>query len=578
MISNTKDKLIQVCETCGLVFKTGQSIKKRRMVKIFNRKICEFITINAAEKNKIEFQKLGVTATSRDGIAEGLMSFCKRKYERFSNTGYSNEFILSKKLWNDRWQKMDVKIEGDEKAQLAIRFNLFHLVSCANIWDDRVSIAAKGLHGEGYKGHIFWDTEIYMLPFFIYTNPEIAKQLLMYRYNTLEGARENAKRKNYEGAMYAWESAVTGEETTPEWGINYKGEKERIWTGEEEVHISCDIFYGIWNYWRATEDLDFMMDYGMEMILDTCRFMANRLEYDEQNDAYTISNVMGPDEFHPHVSNNFYTNYLFKWCLKKAGELYENFKYKKQEKLFNILEKMVIGEKEITTWGKTAEKILITKSSDGRIIEQFEGYFKLEDPKITQLNESGMPEWPKSLDLSKIHETQLVKQADVLMAMYLLPEEFSIDELIDNFEYYESRTMHKSSLSPCIYSILGMAVDKHEHAYDYFMKTVLTDIEDNQGNTRDGLHAASTGGAWLSIASGFGRFYADSSDLLNFQPWIPEKWKSLEYSINWKGKRIGVRITHDSVTFSTEEDMKVKLFGREYSLEKARNNEIKVNI
>ncbi len=473
---------------------------------------------------------------------------------------------------------MDVVIEGDTEAQSALRFNIFHLSSCSNIWDQRVSIAAKGMHGEGYKGHVFWDTEIFMLPFFIYTYPEIAKNLLMYRYETLDGARQNARLKGFKGAMYAWESAVRGLETTPEWGVNYKGENERIWTGDEEIHISGDIFYAVWNYWRATGDNHFMLGYGIEMLLEICVFISSRVELSENGRVYSISSVMGPDEFHPHVKDNFYTNYIFKWCLKKIGFIYETLKSAGNGELEDVMKKIGISESEIYGWNELSSGISINRSCDGKIIEQFENYFELDDPEISGINVKGLPEWPENLDLGKIHETRLIKQPDVLMLMYLLPEEFSREELKDNFDYYERRTMHKSSLSPCIHSILGIAVGKYEHAYDYFMKTILTDIEDNQGNTGHGLHAASAGGGWLSIAGGFGRFFVDNDGELNFSPWIPEKWRGIRYCIKWRNSKIKVKISHEKMIFNADTDIKVKVFGEEVFIRKDVEKEVQVCI
>lgn len=524
----------------------------------------EACTFHAQKDESVTIYKLGATYTSRD-TSDELLYKCKNELFEFENDGYGHERDMHVMEWKKLWQVMDIEISGDDNAQRGIRFNLFQLASSAYDGDEMVSIGAKGLHGEGYKGHIFWDTEIFMLPFFIYTNPKAARSILMYRYNMLNGARKNALQDGFKGARFPWESADDGTEITPEWGIDYDGKPMKIWTGIEEYHINADVVFAIWEYYRATHDRDFMINYGLEIFFDTALFWSSRLEYNEKCDRYELTNVIGPDEFHEHVKNNAYTNYLAKWNLKKAFMLAGWIREQDRNIFKNLCLKLDITADDIESWEKIQDKIYIPKDAESNLIEQFEGYFKLKDVQVTEYDENGMPLWPY-MDGYNFKETQLVKQADVVMLMLLLNDEFSINDKRRNYEYYEKRTMHKSSLSPSMYSIMGLWVGDTHNAYSYFIKTIMADLDDNQGNTELGLHAASAGGAWQCAVFGFGGFNVDREGIPNFNPWIPENWNELRFKICWRGSSITVKVTRKSVAVETDCSLKIRIYGKDYSL------------
>ncbi|PWJ88256.1 kojibiose phosphorylase [Oceanotoga teriensis] len=487
----------------------------------------------------------------------------------YKNSSFEEEFKKHIKEMQKIWKKIDITIDGDDKAQTGLRFNLFHLISCAYQKDPTVSIGAKGLHGEGYKGHIFWDTEIFMLPFFTYTYPEIARSLLLYRFNTLKGAKENAKNNGYNGAQFPWESADIGLEETPKWGIDYLGNPVRIWTGDEEFHISSDIALAYWQYFKATNDKEFMENYGYEIFIETTKFWESRLTHNEDKDYYEIKKVIGPDEFHEHVDNNFYTNYLAKWNIKKCCEIIEKYKIESPKKYEDLIKKTNISEKNINNWKNIYKKIFLSSKND--IIEQFEGYFNLKDYKIKKYDENEMPLWPENIELDKLNQTQLIKQPDVIMLLLILGEEFEEEIKRKNYEYYEKRTMHKSSLSPSMYSIMGLKIGDTHNAYNYFIKTIMTDIQDNQKNTALGLHAASTGGSWQSIVYGFGGFSIDKNNIPNFNPWIPKKWKSLNYKINWQNNVLNINITENTIIINSEREIEIKIKNKSHKLKKGTN-------
>jgi kojibiose phosphorylase len=575
LMTSTIDKDIKIIEGTSLLGlgREGNFLKERKFNR-FGEKVRELYQVFVEEGQEYIIYKFGATYSARD-TSSCIAAAIENELKDFLSEGYEKEKEAHIKAWDKIWSSIDVKIKGDNLAQKALRFNLFHLAASAYEGDSKISIAAKGLHGEGYKGHVFWDTETFMLPFFIYTTPETAKALLMYRYNTLEGARNNARLNGFKGAQFPWESADEGLEVTPKWGIDYVGNPVRIWTGDEEFHINSDITFGIWQYYRTTKDEDFLKNYGLEMFLDTARFWESRVEYNSAEDRYEIKRVIGPDEFHEHVDNNVYTNYLAKWSIKKSLELAEWIKNKDEAFFYSLCTKLGLDNDNFKAWEDIQEKIYIPTSKDGRIIEQFEGYFDLKYYPITEHDENGMPVWPKSVELDRLGETQLIKQADVVMLMLMLGEEFDEEVRRENYRYYEERTMHKSSLSPSMYSIMGISVGDTNNAYRYFIKAISTDLDDNQGNAEFGLHAANTGGAWQSVVFGFGGLSVDMKQNLNFKPWLPDQWEELSFNINWRGRMVSVSVKKDDVVFEADENLEILVYGQSYIIEKDKALSVK---
>lgn len=566
----TTDKKTGLCESV-MIYSETFGKRKYKELSISGSEIYDYLI---KENEVSQFYEIGTTGTSKE-YGKNFEEKTNENLKNFFYDGYENELKKHSTEMEKIWKISDIEIKGDKKAQIGIRFNIFHLFSCAYEDDSGISIAAKGLHGEGYKGHVFWDTEIFMLPFFTYTQTETARNLLLYRYNTLEGARKNASENGQKGARFPWESADEGTETTPKWGFDYLGNPVRIWTGDEEYHISSDIALAYWNYYRNTKDDDFMINYGAEIFFDTAVFWTSRLEWNNETKLYEINRVIGPDEFHEHVNNNFYTNYLAKWNLEKAYEIFMNMKEKNTEKLNSIMKKLNFTYDDVKIWKELSEKITVRKNENG-VIEQFDGYFKLKDIKISEKDSNDMPIWPKGTDLDKLNETQLIKQPDVIMLLLILEDCFSEKSKKINYEYYEKRTMHKSSLSPSMYSVMGLKVGDTKNAYKYFMKTIYTDLEDNQGNTSYGIHAASTGGSWQSAVFGFGGFSVDSDEMININPWIPENWNSLKFRIKWRNNIFLFEIFKNKIYIFSDEKTEIKVKNKIYKIEKDKKNIIKI--
>lgn len=548
----------------------GNNIVKHKRFAPLGEICSEYYEFEAIEKKTVEVEKFVSTYTSRDISKEKIKSEVEKDVYNFASEGIDKELLKHIEIYEKLWKVADIKIDGDDEADKALRFNVFHLMSSVSESDSRVSIAAKALHGEGYKGHVFWDTEIFMLPFFIYVYPKAARTLLMYRYKMLDAARQNALLNGYKGAQYPWESADTGKEETPRWGFDYKGNPVRIWTGDIEYHITVDIAFAVFEYYRATDDIDFMLNYGAEIILETARFWASRCEYNKRLDRYEINDVIGPDEFHEHINNNSYTNFLAQWNIRKALEFIGILKSKYQSKYELLSSKICLTEKELKNWKEVMSKIYIPFDKDKKLMEQFEGYFEKKDYIIEKFDENNMPIWPDGVDVTKLNDTQLIKQADVVMLMLLLGEEFDEETKKVNYEYYQKRTMHKSSLGPSMYSIMGLKVGDYKNAYHSFIRSATVDLVDNQGNTKEGLHAASAGGTWQVAVYGFGGMYIDREGILNINPWLPEKWNKLSYKIHWKGNLLHVNITKDEANIKVLENsgkgLKVKIKGKEILL------------
>ena len=478
--------------------------------------------------------KFGVTAksyTDRESVVQEF-SFIAKKGRRYQFNKYtsiytSGEFKQSPKMdclggiqtamrrgissllkrhikaWDRRWEYSDINIEGDLLIQKALRFDMYHLLIAAPPQDMDVSIAANALSGERYSGHVFWDTEIYMLPFYTYTQPKVARALLIYRYRRLKQSKHRAKAQGYNGALWPWESAASGEDETPQTWVNFDGTAIQVHTSKREHHIASDVTYGLISYYQTTGDEDFMLRYGAEMIFETSRFWASRVTYDSRYERCEIKDVIGPNEFQESVDNNSYTNYLAKWVLRRGSELYHYLQNKHPRRLRIIAERIGLQEQEVDSWKELAEKVFSLIDSKG-LIEEFEGYFDRKDVTINKWDENGMPVWPSEVNLAEVKGTQLVKQADVILLLHLFSNDFSLAIKRANLEYYEKRTAHKSSLSIPSYAMVALELGEVEKAYRYLVLAANSDLRNMHGNIQHGVHAGALGGAWQIVVSGFG--------------------------------------------------------------------------
>jgi kojibiose phosphorylase len=459
--------------------------------------------------------------------------------------GYAAIRAANDDEWARTWASSDVIIEGDNLAQAALRFGVFQLLIAAPRHTDRASIGAKTLSGLGYRHHIFWDTEIFMLPFFNLTQPRLARNMLMYRWHGLAAAREKARANGYEGAQYPWESAADGHEVTPAWVVNKADPRQliRIWTGDIEIHITADVAYGVMQYWRVTADDAFMADYGAEIVLDGAKFWASAAALGT-DDRYHYRNVIGPDENHDRVDDNAYTNYLARWHLRTALEALAWLKAANPGRAAALVEALDLSESRLAHWADVAGRIYLSHDVETGLIEQFAGFFGLPAPDLRVMRD---PQRTKSmqalLGIEGCAAVQVLKQPDVLMLQYLLPDLFTEEQLGANFEYYDPRTDHElgSSLGPSISAIMALRAGAPDVAYRHFQRAAAADLLDVRGNTSDGIHGASAGGVWQAAVFGFGGLRITDGGW-ETRPCLPAGWTRLAFKFYERGKLQAVEI------------------------------------
>jgi kojibiose phosphorylase len=486
--------------------------------------------------------------------------------EKSARKGFETMVQEHIKAWAIRWKQADVSIPGDPDTERALRFNIYHLLITGNP-TDTTGIGAKTLSGEGYRGHSFWDTELFVLPYFTFNFPKMARNLVMYRYNRLPKAMENAKKRGFEGAMFPWESADTGEEVTPEWHRDFDGTLKKITTGLIEQHITADVIYGLFQYYIVTDDEELMLDCGLEMLIQTARFWTSRVTWNGKRKCYELKNVIGPDEFHEGVDNNAFTNRMVSWNLDIAAKLYRVFRLKNPQAVKKVTDKVGLRTGEAEDWRRIAANIPIRNK--GNLIEAFQGFFKLRDLPLTEVNDYFIPVLP-DMPSKALEKTQYVKQADVIMLMFLLESEFTTEQIRANYEYYERRTLHKSSLSPAIHALVAARQNDMMHAKRYLQASVMTDLKDVHENTADGMHAASLGGTWQAVVLGFGGVRLNRGELC-IDPHLPGHWQTLSFCIRFQGDPIWITIAPAEVKLKWETKRKgkklaAKVFGHHYQI------------
>ena len=439
------------------------------------------------------------------------------------------------------WENADIHFVDDEKMTISMRFNIFHLLQ--SVGRERgLSIAAKGLSGEGYGGHFFWESEAYIMPVFLYTRPEIARSLLEYRYGILDKAREQARLLGHErGALYSWRS-INGEECS----AYFLG-------GSSQYHINADVAFGVARYLDATCDEEFLRKYAIEILVETARLWICVGHYNAHKDGvFCIDGVTGPDEYTSMVNNNFYTNIMARENLWNAVKYTGLLKEKYPEDYRKVAEKIGLEESELKEFQKAADSMYLPYDEKLQIHMQDDSFLNkaVLDLKTIPTEKHPLLRYYHPLF---IYRHQVCKQADLVLAEYFLPHYFSQEEKLRDYNYYEAVTTHDSSLSASIYSIMAADIGDKEKAYQYFIQTVRTDLDDNQRNTKDGLHMANMAGAWLCIVHGFaGMKTIDGT--LSFQPVLPEEWKGYEFNVCYRGQKLHVLVSAREVCYELKGD------------------------
>ena len=454
---------------------------------------------------------------------------------------YDTLRAASEEAWQRFWNVSDIIIEGDDTAQTAVRYSIYQLRLSTSAHDSRYSSAAKGLTGFGYRGHVFHDTEIFMLPFFTYVHPHIARNLMLYRYHLLPAARAKAAHNGYEGAQFPWESTLSGEETTPGAIVHPEtGEIIPVLNGQLEIHITASIAFATWKYWQITADNDFMLHYGAELLLSTAQFWASRAEYHPASDEYQINNVIGPDEWHEHVNNNAFTNYMARWNIITGLDTLNWLESTDVAKAEALSQQLGLTPEKLAHWRDVAAKMRIPQDKRTGLIEQFDGFFKLE--RLDQERyRNRRNSYQALLGVGPVQKYQIVKQADVLMLVIVQRDQFDLKVKRVNWDYYFPITDHLygSSLTPALHTILAGELDLTGMAYDMFLKGALVDIENLRLNTAEGIHLACCGAVWQAVVFGFANLVLTEEGYTT-RPDLPDNWTRLAFKFYHKGQLISV--------------------------------------
>ncbi|HWY32198.1 MAG TPA: glycosyl hydrolase family 65 protein [Candidatus Acidoferrum sp.] len=524
------------------------------------RKNLHVISLDLEAGKTYTFQKFFAVFTGNDPVKSPGDSAIRCVREAKS-LGYAACLSRHNVEWAKKWARCDVKIEGDDEAQLALRFSIFQLLIVAPVCGSANSIPARALSGQVYKGAIFWDTEMFMFPFFLHTHPEKAVELMRYRIRTLDGARRKARTEGtgYRGAFYAWESQETGDEACTYFNIGdpVTGRDLRTYFRDKQVHISGDIAVAMWEYFKLTGDDSLLLEGGAEVILECARFYYSYAYLKPGKNRCEILDVTGPDEYHERVNNNAFTSMAAKATFEIANATIDYLKRKHPAELNALVKKLKI-EGELPQFVEAA-KLLYVPQPDRKtgVIEQFDGYFRLEDTTV------------EAVKARKIHpneylgggqgvavQTRVIKQADVVMMLNLFKDRFSREVKKANWEYYEPRTEHGSSLSACAYAMVAADIGKLDWAYKYFLKTAKIDLDAKYkvyvGTIfMGGSHPAANGGAWMTAVFGFGGLTA-TENRITLQPRLYKKWRRLEFNVVHRGARFGIRISRNSVMIDAE--------------------------
>ena len=466
-------------------------------------------------------------AFERLGSYDGDPEVAQAALDDAAQAGFERLLREHREAWASRWQEADVVVEGDHELQKAIRFALFHLM--ASVGDrDEAAVGARGLSGTAYSGHVFWDSDVFVLPFLAATHPASARAMLEYRVRRLPAARAAARAIGRAGARFAWESAASGRDVTPTSARLATGELVRIRTGELEEHIVGDVAWAASCYLAWTGDEAFAAGPGRDLFLETARYWASRVRFDADGRAH-IYGVVGPDEYHEPVDDNAFTNVLARWNLRQAAALDE------------------VDDEERARWLTIADALVDGYERASGIYEQFAGFFELEPLVIEEL----APRRPIAADLllgaARTAGAQVLKQADVLMLHHLLPDEVAAGSLLPNLDFYEPRTAHGSSLSPAIHASLLARAGRYRPALDALHIAARLDLDDLTGSSAGGLHLATMGGLWQALAFGFGGIRPRGETLL-VDPRLPTEWNALEFALRFRGRQLRLRIDRSGVT------------------------------
>ncbi|MFN3382288.1 MAG: glycoside hydrolase family 65 protein, partial [Runella zeae] len=490
------------------------------------------ILVDAKANEEITLYKYAVNLASLNHSVGELLSNAKVYTQRIFKKGFEQMKAEQIQAWEERWAQNDIIIEGDDAAQQGIRFNIFQLEQTYTGEDDRLNIGPKGFTGEKYGGSTYWDTEAYCLPFYLATaDQKVARNLLVYRYKHLQKAIENAQMLGFkDGAALYPMVTMTGEECHNEWEITF-----------EEIHRNGAIAYAIYDYIRHTDDEAYLGEYGLEVLIAIARFWAQRVNWSSDKQKYVMLGVTGPNEYENNVNNNWYTNYLAAWCLRFTLESIAKVELQNPAALAAIYERVGFdAAAETAKWSQVVENMYYPYDAERQVFLQQDGF--LDKELLTVKDIAAQRPINQRWSWDRILRSCFIKQADVLQGLYFFEDEFDIETIRRNFDFYEPMTVHESSLSPCVHVILAAMLGYNEKAYEMYLRTSRLDLDDYNNDTEDGLHITSMAGTWMSVIKGFAGMRIKNGKL-SFTPFLPTQWQGYSFRITFKKQvvRIAVR-------------------------------------
>ena len=516
--------------------------------------VANSVNLNVNINEEIVIYKYAANLTSRDYKVDKLTEVSKEALEKAYSKGFEILLCEQAKAWEEKWRESDIIIEGDVAAQQAIRFNIFQLNQTYTGEDYRLNIGPKGFTGEKYGGSTYWDTEAYCIPFYLSTaDSSIARNLLIYRYKHLEKAKENARKLGFiKGALYPMVT-MNGEECHNEWEITF-----------EEIHRNGAIAYAIYNYVNYTGDKSYLSQYGLEVLVEISRFWEERVNFAHSKGKYVMLGVTGPNEYENNVNNNWYTNKIASWTMEYTLEVVGYLKNNEANRYVELVKKLDLKEEETEKWSDIIKNMYYPVDKQQDIFLQQDGYLDKDQTLVKNLDPKNLP-LNQKWSWDRILRSCYIKQADVLQGLYLFEDQYDVETIKRNFYFYEQRTVHESSLSPCVHSILAAKIGEHEKAYEMYLRTSRLDLDNYNNDTEDGCHITSMAGTWMSVVQGFGGMRVIKGKL-ELNPFIPEYWNSFSFKLMFRGSLLKVTVTKETVIIYNEADNALSLLvnGKDY--------------
>ena len=554
IVAETKKTFFHVCTSfASKLIIDGDEFNPSKYKSIEREKYLGYqYIININEKQTLSILKYSAVTTSLNYDKANLAEQAFIQLDQAMNDGFDVLFEEQKNEWAQIWEKSDIEIKGDVAAQQGIRFNIFQLSQSYSGKDERLNIGPKGFTGEKYGGVTYWDTEAYCLPFYLSTHEsDVARKLVKYRYKHLQKAIENAQKLGFkDGAALYPMVTINGEECHNEWEITF-----------EEIHRNGAIAYAIFNYIRYTGDEEYLAKYGLEVLIGISRFWAQRFNFSEDKQKYVMLGVTGPNEYENNVNNNWYTSTIAKWTMQYTIESLNLVQNQYSDDYKKIIDKTKFQQKEVAKWNEITENIYFPYDEKRKIFLQQDGFLDKELIPASKISKNERP-LNKHWSWDRILRSCYIKQADVLQGLLFFEEDYDIETIKRNFDFYEPLTVHESSLSPSVHTIIASKIGDENRAYELYLRTARLDLDDYNDEVSEGLHVTSMAGTWMSIVYGFGGLRI-KDNTVSLQPFLPNNWESFSFKLKFRRWLLKVKVSKKELSIYNLSDDEIEIIVNE---------------